>query len=179
MEVLIDFIWKKYTNPCSVWVRFFIITLLILSIWSRIWIDEWSLVFIFTTCLWIFFNPRIFPVKFSNSIWTMQAILGERIWLNRKNGLIPANHYFIISGLQYIVMLSFLLSILGTILLSIKLTVFGLILTFVGMGWFLDRMVWLYNDDKRQREIIKNDLLKRKRKKNIRMVQKQLEKVRM
>ncbi len=152
MEVLANIIWKKYTNPWSVWVRFIILPMLIMAVWSRVWIGEWSLVFILLTFIWIWFNPRIFPNKQASSFWTMQAILGERIWLNRKNIYVPEQHFFIIHALQLVVILSFLSCVVGVIILNIWLTLFGLALTCMSMCWFLDRMVWLYNDDKHHRD---------------------------
>ncbi len=152
MEVLTNLIWKKYANPWSVWVRFIILPLLIMAAWSRVWIAEWSLVLISLTIIWIWFNPRVFQNKQTDNLWTMQAILGERIWLNRKNIYVPEQHFFVIYALQLFVMLSFFSSVVGVIILNIWLTVMSLVLTCMSMCWFLDRMVWLYNDDKQMRD---------------------------
>ena len=165
MEVLTNIIWHKYTNPWSIWVRFFILPMLIISMWSRVWIGEWSLLLILFTFIWIWFNPRISPKKKVKNIWAMQAILGERIWLNRHNNFIPEHHFFVITALQIIVIISFLTCLAGIIILNPWLTFFGLTITYLGMCWFLDRMVWLYNDDKLKREKIKIKLLRQKKKK--------------
>lgn len=152
MSDIINLIWRKYTNPWSVGVRFFILSMLVISAWSRVWIEYWSMLLILFTLVWIWFNPRLFPIKSTNNVWTMQAILGERIWLNRHDEYIPAHHFFIITGLQLSVSISFLICVAGIIFLNLWLTIFGLVLTFFSMCWFLDRMVWLYKDDKQQRE---------------------------
>ncbi len=151
MAVITNLIWRKYTNPWSVGIRFLILSMLVVSTWSRVWIGYWSLLLILLTLLWIWFNPRIFPDKKPN-VWAMQAILGERIWLNRQDEFIPEHHFFIITGLQFIVFISFFICIGGAVFLSLWLTIFGLVLTCLMMCWFLDRMVWLYKDNKQQRE---------------------------
>lgn len=69
--------WKRHANPWSVWLRTTVLSALILSAWSRIWICWWALV----------------------------------------------------SGV-----------------LAIWLTLFGATLVYAGKLWFLDRMVWLYED---------------------------------
>lgn len=163
MEVLTTIIWRKYTNPWSIWVRFLILPILIIAMWSRVWIEQWSLLLVLITIIWIWFNPRISPNKKPKSIWAIQAILGERIWLNRHDNLVPEHHYFVITALQIIVSVSFLTCVAGMIILSPCLTFFGLLMTYTGMCWFLDRMVWLYNDDKLEREKQKIKILKRKR----------------
>jgi len=164
MEVLTNIIWRKYTNPWSIWVRFFILPMLIISMWSRVWIGQWSLLLVLLTFIWIWFNPRLSASKKTKNIWAMQAILGERIWLNRKNKLIPEHHFFVITALQIIVLSSFIICVAGIIILNLWLTLFGLAMTYIGMCWFLDRMVWLYNDDKLQREKNRIKILRQQRK---------------
>jgi len=163
MEGLTNLIWRKYTNPWSIWVRFFILPMLIVSMWSRVWLDQWSLILIVMTLAWIWFNPRIALSKKTKNVWAMQAILGERLWLDRQNNLIPEHHFFVITALQIIVIVSFLTCVVGIVLLNKWLTFFGLCFTYIGMCWFLDRMVWLYNDDKLSREKSKLKILELKR----------------
>uniref|UniRef100_A0A832H3E3 Uncharacterized protein n=1 Tax=Oscillatoriales cyanobacterium SpSt-402 TaxID=2282168 RepID=A0A832H3E3_9CYAN len=35
--------WARHANPRSVWTRFTVLPMLILAIWSRIWLGWWSL----------------------------------------------------------------------------------------------------------------------------------------
>ncbi|MFV2061597.1 MAG: DUF6653 family protein [Gammaproteobacteria bacterium] len=177
MEVLTNFIWRKYTNPWSIWVRFFILPMLIISMWSRIWFGQWSLLLLLFTLAWIWFNPRLTSTKKTKNIWAMQAVLGERLWLNRHSNLIPEHHFFVITALQIIVIISFLVCLAGIIILSPWITFFGLSMTYVGMCWFLDRMVWLYNDDKAQKEKVKIKLLRQQRKRKLLRNQIHLEKL--
>jgi hypothetical protein len=165
MEVITNFIWKKYANPWSIWVRFFILPMLIISMWSRIWIEQWSLLLVLITLAWIYFNPRISPNKKTKNIWAIQAVLGERLWLNRHKYLIPEHHFFVITALQIIVIIGFVTCLVGILFLNVWLTFFGLSVTYICMCWFLDRMVWLYNDDKRLREENRIKLIRQQRKK--------------
>jgi len=167
MEVLTTIIWRKYTTPCSIWIRFLILPMLIISMWSRVWIEHWSLALILLTFIWIWFNPRILPKQKSKNLWAMQAILGERIWLNRHRQLIPEQHFFVITALQIMVIISFLTCIAGIVILNLSLTFFGLTITYICMCWFLDRMVWLYKDDKLQREKNKIKTLRRQRQRRL------------
>jgi hypothetical protein len=48
-----------------------------------------------------------------------------------------------------------LLSIWAIITLSIWPSVFGVALTYLGKSWYLDRMVWLYEDMKHVSEYAK------------------------
>jgi len=167
MEVLTNIIWHKYTNPWSIWVRFFILPMLIISMWSRVWIGQWSLILVLITLAWIWFNPRLSPSKKTKNLWAIQAILGERLWLNRHKNYIPQHHFFVITALQIIVIVSFVTCLAGIIILSPWITFFGLSMTYVGMCWFLDRMVWLYNDDKLQKEKTRIKKLREKRKRKL------------
>jgi hypothetical protein len=40
--------WKRHANPWSVWTRFAAIPLMILAIWSRVWLGWWWPV----SCCW-------------------------------------------------------------------------------------------------------------------------------
>jgi hypothetical protein len=42
--------------------------------------------------------------------------------------------------------LGMILAILGLIALNIWLAVSGIVLAYLGKSWYLDRMVWLYED---------------------------------
>jgi len=56
--------WKRHANPCSVWTRFGAIPLMILAIWSRVWLAWWCLVPIAVVIVWLRVNPRVLaPVE--------------------------------------------------------------------------------------------------------------------
>ena len=48
-----DEAWKRHANPWSVWTRFAAIPLMILAIWSRLWLGWWCLVPITAVIVWL------------------------------------------------------------------------------------------------------------------------------
>ena len=60
-------VWMHHANPWSVWTRFTVLPLLILAIWSRVWLGWWAFVPMAAAVLWMWLNPRIFPKPQSDS----------------------------------------------------------------------------------------------------------------
>ena len=143
-----DEVWARHANPWSVWTRYFALPVFILSIWSRIWIGWWSAVPILLSIVWIWINPRVFAIPSSTKSWASKAVLGERVWLNRKRIPIPEHHRPIINILNTISAIGSLLCIWGLIKQSGWGTIFGMMMVILGKSWFLDRMVWLYDEMK-------------------------------
>ena len=56
-----DDVWARHANPWSVWTRYMALPLLIMAIWSRVWLGWGSLMPIAIVLLWIWLNPRVFP----------------------------------------------------------------------------------------------------------------------
>ena len=79
-----DEVWEKHANPWSVWTRFSALPLLAVAIWSRLWIGPWAWALLSVTIYWIWINPRLFKKPLSTDNWASKAVLGERVWLNRK-----------------------------------------------------------------------------------------------
>ena len=143
-----DETWQRHTNPWSVYTRITVLPLLILAIWSRAWWGWWSLVAIALAIAWTWFNPRIFPKPRSTDNWASKGVLGERVWLNRRNIPVPEHHRImpnILSGVS-VIGLPFL--IWGLWQLKIWPLWVGLILMLGAKLWFVDRMVWIYEDMK-------------------------------
>ena len=143
-----DEVWARHANPWSVWTRYLALPVLILSIWSRTWISWWSLILIFSSVVWIWINPRVFNKPHSTNNWASKAVLGERVWLNRKKTPIPEHFQPIIKTLNIISGIGTLICIWGIVKLSAWITVFGCSIVVLGKSWFLDRMVWLYEEMK-------------------------------
>ena len=143
-----DETWQRHTNPWSVYTRITVLPLLILAMWSRAWWGWWSLVAIALVIAWTWFNPRIFPKPRSTDNWASKGVLGERVWLNRRNIPVPEHHRImpnILSGVS-VIGLPFL--IWGLWQLKIWPLLVGLILMLGAKLWFVDRMVWIYEDMK-------------------------------
>ncbi|MEM8780185.1 MAG: DUF6653 family protein [Cyanobacteria bacterium P01_G01_bin.49] len=84
--------WLRHANPWSGITRFTVLPLLILAIWSRVWLDWFSLIPVAIALLWTWLNPRVFPQPKSTNNWMSKAVLGERVWLNRDNISVPHHH---------------------------------------------------------------------------------------
>ncbi|WP_353571611.1 DUF6653 family protein [Candidatus Albibeggiatoa sp. nov. BB20] len=137
-------VWERHANPWSVWTRYSGLPLLIMAVWSRVWISWWSLIPIALVITWIWINPRLFSKPQSTNNWASKAVLGERILL--EHTAIPIHHLTTLKVLKLIMMIGTVLTIYGLIMLHFCLTILGVVIVILGKSWFLDRMVWLYQD---------------------------------
>jgi hypothetical protein len=140
--------WQRHANPWSVWSRTTVLPVLILATWSRVWIGGWALVPGAMALLWTWLNPRLFGRPDSLDSWASKAVLGERIWINRDEVPVPPHHRTAPNVLNTISGIGMLFVLWGVVQLAIWPTLFGAILNYAGKLWFLDRMVWLYEDMK-------------------------------
>lgn len=141
-----DEAWQRHMNPCSGWSRITILPLLVLAIWSRIWLGWGSLVPVLLVLIWTWLNPRLFGPPQSIDNWMSQGIMGERIWLARKREPIPDHHARATLTLNIINAAGCILLVAGVWSFDIGLTLAGLITSMGAKLWFLDRMVWLKAD---------------------------------
>ncbi len=141
-----DAVWERHANPWSVWTRYPCLPLLALAVWSHTWIGWMNMIPIVLICLWIWFNPRFFAKPRTTDHWASKAVLGERVLLSHPKSDIPAHHQRAIRVLNIITFGGFATSKVGLIVLDAAATIFGTVLTMVGKSWFLDRMVWLFQD---------------------------------
>jgi hypothetical protein len=98
--------------------------------------------------LWIWANPRIFPVPKTLDHWISKAVLRERVWLNRDAipiSVHPRTNPDILYAVSDIWMVFFLWGVLE---FDLWPTLFGTVIVYLGKVWFLDRMVWLWEDMK-------------------------------
>lgn len=144
--ILSDAVWKRHANRWSVITRYSAFPLIITSLWSRVWLGWWCLVPLAVTVAWIWLNPRLFPVPASTNNWASKAVLGERVWLNRKAIPIPGHHARAAIVLNVVNGLGALVLCCGLYTLDPWCTALGFSVTLFGKTWFLDRMVWLFED---------------------------------
>ncbi len=140
--------WFRHANPLSVWTRFTVLPIFILSLWSRAWFGYWSFVPVILSIAWAWYNPRIFSIPKSTNNWASKAVLGERVWLNRKNIPVPEHHKLMPNILNLVSTIGLPFIVWGIWQLEIWPTVVGSVLIYTGKLWFLDRMVWLFEDMK-------------------------------
>lgn len=139
--------WQRHAHPISIWSRVFLaLPLLVLAVWSRAWIGDWWLIALAGAVGFIWLNPRMAPVPVHTDNWGAKAVFGERIWLNRKNVPIPAHHRLVPHLLSILSALGIPLLLWGLYALAIWPTLFGSMVIYLGKLWFVDRMVWLYED---------------------------------
>ena len=138
-------VWLRHANPWSVYSRFSMLPLLAMAIWSRVWIGAWALAVLAVVLLWVWINPRAFPPPASFDSWAARGVLGERVFLDRRAD-VPAHHRVWAALLSAATLPGALVLAVGLWRLDPAWTVFGTVLTMVPKVWFVDRMVWLYDD---------------------------------
>ncbi len=128
-----DAAWARHANPRSVWTRTPIPPALALVAWARVWIGWGALLPAALLLAWTWPNPRAFAPPANTDNWASHAVLGERLWLARRDHPVPAHH-----------------RTLPVVLNAMA----GLAVAIGAKMWFLDRMVWLTHamrDDPRLR----------------------------
>ena len=143
-----DETWSRHANPWSVWTRFIILPVLALVIWSRAWLGWYSLIPIGAVLIWTWLNPRAFNKPKTTKHWSSKAVLGERVWIKRKDLPVPQHHLKAILVLNILTASGVPFLIWGLYTLRLWPTVLGVLLVYLGKMWFLDRMVWLFEDMK-------------------------------
>lgn len=141
-----DETWKRHANPWSVITRNTALPLLIIAFWSRVWLGWWATIPVLCALIWIWLNPRLFAVPDSFDHWSSKAVFGERLWLNRDLVPVPVHHRRVPHILSTVSGIGMLLVIWGVFALEIWQTILGAMLIYMGKLWFLDRMVWLFED---------------------------------
>ncbi len=98
--------WQRQNSSWSVWNRFATFPLLLLAVWSHAWFGPTPCgVAVIAVCLWIWFAPRWFPKPRQTDSWSVRALFGERIWVNRH--LVPVEGDISRAALVYTLMSSF------------------------------------------------------------------------
>ena len=138
--------WMKHANPWSIWTRFATLPLLVIAIWSRVWIGWYSIIPIGILIFWLIINPTLFkkPKNFDN--WGSKSVLGEKYWSNRKKNPVPKHHKTPILILTILQSTGGILLMIGLWKLDICLSIIGIITVYLTKMWFLDRMVWIFEE---------------------------------
>ena len=139
--------WARHANPWSGWSRAVTaLPVLVLAVWSRIWLGWWSLVPVTGALAWIWLNPRAFGPAADDSAWITKGVLGERLWANRDRVPVPQRHRIVphVLNLAQLAGLPFL--VWGLVGLQVWPTGVGVLLIAGTKLWYLDRMAILYGD---------------------------------
>lgn len=145
--------WLRHANPWSVWTRFTCLPFIVSAIWSRQWLGLWCLLPLAAALLWTWLNPRVFPIPATFDNWPAKATFGERVWLNRVKVPIPTHHQHAAFITSLLIMPGMFAVIYGLYALEIWPTVLGMACAIIAKIWFCDRMVWLYEDMRKQNAV--------------------------
>ncbi len=144
-----DSTWMRHASPWSVWTRFLtMVPLISLAFWSRAWLGWYALIPIALTFFWVWYNPRAFPPPRSTDNWASKGTFGERIFLERRHKDIAPHHLRAVTILTVFSFMGALIWVYGLYALNVWATVAGVIGVVLPKAWFVDRMVWIYEDMK-------------------------------
>lgn len=141
-----DAAWERHANPWSVWTRVATLPLLLLAIWSRVWIGPWAWGAVVLVFLWIAVNPRLFPPPRHTDRWSSRATFGERLWLRRDELALPARHRVLPHALTAAAGLGMAVALVGALMQWFWPMLLGGLVAWLAKLWFCDRMVWLFQD---------------------------------
>ena len=96
--------------------------------------------------VWIYLNPRVFPPPRTTDAWMTKGALGERIFLARAEQPIPDGHRRVGLFLTWLSVLVMGAGIVGFIMQDFWLAFWGVHTAGLIKVWFVDRMVWLYEE---------------------------------
>jgi len=140
-----DEAWKRHANPWSVYTRFAAIPLMILAIWSRVWLGWWCLAPIAAVIAWLWLNPHVFAPVETPTSWTAKGIYGEKIWLKERDR-VPAGLRTVLRLLIGVGALGFAILAFGLITLMVWPTIFGASLIVLSQLWSIDRFGLLFEE---------------------------------
>lgn len=141
-----DATWRRHANPWSVYTRISCLPLIVLAVWSRVWLGWWCLIPLALTILWTWLNPRLFKEPKSLDSWASKGVMGERLFLDRKSNMIAKHHVDMANVLTALSVMGVMILGYGLIVLSLWASLCGLFVTILPKLWFVDRMVWIYEN---------------------------------
>lgn len=144
--------WERHANPWSGWSRLATFPFLFVALWSHVWIGWFCLLPTFVLCVWLWLNPRVFAVPQSTKSWMSRVVLGERVWMNRGKIPIPAGHARAAMILNLLSLCGMAISVYGFVVTNFWAAFMGWHFAALCKLWFVDRMVWLFEDMKQHPE---------------------------
>jgi hypothetical protein len=138
--------WDRHANPWSVWTRIAAFPAMMLALWSAHWIGWYAVLPIAGVAVFLGLNPRLFPPPVSTRSWASRAVMGERVYLLRVLHPIPVEHSNAATLLGAGAAVGGLLMVAGLLTREPHAFVAGGAAAFLFKLWFVDRMVWLYDE---------------------------------
>lgn len=143
-------VWERHANPWSVWTRVASFPLLALALWSIHWIGWWAVLPLGLLVIFLWLNPRLFPPPATTKSWAARAVMGERVYLMRVIRPVPVYHSNAAQLLSIGGAIGLLFMGAGLITEDITAYLVGAVTAFLCKMWFVDRMVWLFDDMARE-----------------------------
>ncbi|GAB5466914.1 MAG: hypothetical protein Kapaf2KO_23500 [Candidatus Kapaibacteriales bacterium] len=146
-----DGVWRRHANPWSVWTRVPIIFPLaaVLYLWPVL--GWWTILPVGIIGIWTYLNPRVFGPIDKIGSWSSKGVYGEKIFLaEREKGSISKEHIKVANFLTVLSGISAIAMIIGIVIQDFYLTAIGTLLCWVFKMWFVDRMVWVFEDYRRE-----------------------------
>jgi hypothetical protein len=138
--------WERHANPWSVWTRMAAFPALMLALWSAHWIGWYAALPIAAMTIFLWLNPRLFPPPASTRSWASRAVLGERVYFLRTLHPVPVEHSNAATLLGIGAAVGALFMVAGLLTREPLTFLAGGAAAFVFKLWFVDRMVWLYDE---------------------------------
>ncbi|MEZ9233009.1 DUF6653 family protein [Vibrio amylolyticus] len=140
--------WAKHANPLSVYTRIPCLSFISLSIWSREYMGLYALIPLVISLFWTWYNPRAFSAPVTTDNWASKAVFGERVLLQKDALEIPKHHLTMVNSLMAMIAVGMPILFYGLYMNDLWIIAFGNFAVIVPKLWFLDRMVWIYDDMK-------------------------------
>lgn len=147
-----DDAWLRHANPVSVYSRFSCLPLIVLAIWSRVWIGWWALLPLALALLWTWLNPRVFGAPASVDSWASKGVMGERVFLAREANPVPEHHIRMAHILTGASAVGAVILVYGLVVLDFWAVACGVVMSAGAKVWFVDRMVWIFQDDQQSKD---------------------------
>jgi hypothetical protein len=103
--------------------------MIIVSIWSRLWLDWYCLIPLAISIVWTYYNPRAFRKPKTTKGWCSKGVFGERVWIDRKKKPIPKHHATAAIVLSVISALGLPFLVYGVYYYEFWITILGLVIT--------------------------------------------------
>ncbi len=97
---------------------------------------------------WVWYNPRAFPVPRSTNNRASKGVFGERIFLETRHTTLARHHYVAAHVLTAFSFAGAIIWIYGLATLGLWATIAGMIGVVLPKAWFVDRMVWIFEEMK-------------------------------
>jgi hypothetical protein len=138
--------WLRHANPASVWTRFAVLPMIVISIWSRDWIGWFCVIPLVLSLVWLFVNPLCFPPPTSTDHWASKSVLGERVWTESDRSSLPAAFRSAVPGVaQTLQIVGLVPLVYGLVVLDPVAAITGVVIVQIAKLWYLDRMVLLFD----------------------------------